>query len=93
MYIFLLILCLFLLFVLILFLPVIYQQFKVINAEHQLSEQIKGLDKFYRDKLQIVERQLGLGPSQNSDIVFCDAHKNQEFAIATILNLMDQLGD
>lgn len=93
MHIFLVILSLFVVFALIVFLPVIFRQLKEMNAEHRLLKQITELDEFYRTKLQVVERPLGIGPSQNSDIMFCDAHKNQKFATASIMNLIDQLGD
>lgn len=93
MYVFWEIICLVLIFALAVFLPVIYRQIKVVNANQQLLRQIKSLDAFFADKLQIVDRPLGIGPSQNSDILFCDAHKNQVFAVASISNLIEKLGD
>lgn len=77
---------------LVVFTPVICQYIFLRRTERQLLKQISELNIFYEDKVQIVLRPLGLGPSQNSDVKFSDAHKNQKFAVNSILYLIDELG-
>lgn len=83
--IFLCVLCLFAVFAMIVFGPVLFHWRKEISAKRRLWERMGRLDDFYKSKLQIVERPLGVGPDPNSDIEFCDAHKNQKFAVTSIM--------
>lgn len=90
MLIYVLILILFIVVFIILYCPVLRQHFVFKRAENNFIQELNLLNDFYKNKLIIITEKLGEGPSQNSDIKFVEAHKNQIFAINSILDLLDE---
>lgn len=90
MLIYVLILILFIFAFIIFYCPVLYQHFVFKRTENNFIQELNLLNDFYKNKLIVVTEKLGEGPSQNSDVKFAQAHKNQIFAINSILDLLDE---
>uniref|UniRef100_UPI00405683E5 hypothetical protein n=1 Tax=Acetatifactor sp. TaxID=1872090 RepID=UPI00405683E5 len=73
------------------YLPVMIQYVVANNAERDFANQLSFLNENYEYYSVVITDQLGLGTSQNSDVKFEKAHKNQAVAVDSILSLIDNL--
>ncbi|MGN9126524.1 hypothetical protein ACTM97_08985 [Oliverpabstia intestinalis] len=87
------ILIFFIIMFLMIYSPVIYQNAVLKRAENTFIQELNRLNDFYEDNLIVVTRRLGEGESQNSDVKFVHAHNNQNFAVNSVLDLIDDLED
>lgn len=75
--------------VIINYLPVIHQALVAQKAKKCLDQQLSLLNGQYEYQSIVETRQLGLGVSQNSDVKFSKAHKNQNIAVNSIMDLIE----
>ena len=75
---------------LLIYTPAIIQWFKWKKAEREFHKQLALLESSgLYDECRIVEtRPLGTGPVPAGTLRFADVHHNQEFAVATVLQLI-----
>lgn len=76
----------------IIYLPAIYSKFKLAEAKRTFEEQKALLPDLYSSCVIIITFMLGTGGSQNSAPQFKSAHKNQDFAVRSIMDIMDYFG-
>lgn len=72
--------------------PVIRSRYKLRKTKHIFEEQKILLSDLYADCLVLEESELGQGGSQNSGPRFKDVHKNQDFAINSVLYILNHIG-
>lgn len=72
----------------LIYLPVIHQYFITKQSEKKLILELSLLDKLFDSCLIVNTQKLGQGESQNSDIKFVEAQKNQDFAVNSILGML-----
>jgi len=80
----------FFLLVLIIYLPAICQHFAWKRTSKSFEQQLSELGTLYDDSRIVITERRGEGTSQNSDVKFADAHKNQDFAMNTIMKLLSK---
>lgn len=68
--------------------PFLWHRCRVKMTERTLDEQIASLDGVYNQCRVVVTDKLGEGGSKNIGPDFADVQKNQDFATASIMNLM-----
>ena len=72
----------------LIYLPVIHQYFVTKQSEKKLIFELSLLDELFASCLMINTTKLGQGESHNSDIKFIEAQKNQDFAVNSILGMI-----
>lgn len=76
---------------LIIYFPVICAYIATKQAEKEFLKLLPGVDKLFAESLIVETKPLGLGPVSETCIPFSEAHKNQEFAINSIMGLLERL--
>lgn len=87
--IFFIVLFIFALIAFVVYFPLLYKIIRLKGIKKNLYSEIKMLDDLYKKYIIIITHRLGEGVSQNSDTKFVDAHKNQEFAVNSILSILE----
>lgn len=73
------------LFTALIYSPAIYHYCVYRYFESKFVSQLKEWEDNVKNNLIVVERKLGEGISQNSDIRFSEAHNNMSFAVNSIM--------
>ena len=74
---------------LIIYFPVICAYIAVKRSEKKFLQLLPGLDELFAECLIVETKPLGLGPVDETCIPFSEAHKNQTFAINSIMHLLE----
>lgn len=87
---FLIIITIFALIVLCIYAPAIVQYFIWKKSEKEFQEQLAMLDNsgFYNNCRIVVTKPIGIGTEPSSNLRFADVHKNQQFAMNSIMKLI-----
>lgn len=87
---FLIIIAILALIALFIYVPAIVQYFVWKKSEKEFQEQLAILDNsdFYDHCRIVVTKPIGIGAEPLSDLRFADVHKNQQFAINSIIKLI-----
>lgn len=88
---FIVILTIFGILTLVIYLTVIIQYFVAKHAEKEFYKQLTALDELFAESLIVETKPLGLGGFDETCIPFSQAHKNQTFAINSIMSLLERL--
>ena len=76
--------------ILIIYAPVICAHIAVKRAEKKFLELLPGLDELFAECLIVETKPLGIGPDDETCIPFSEAHKNQTFAINSVMRLLEK---
>lgn len=87
---FFIVLAVFLSFALLIYLPVIVQYFIWKKSEKEFQEQLELLNNsnFYDNCRIVITEPIGIGIEPSSDVRFAYIHKNQQFAVNSIMQLI-----
>lgn len=76
---------------LIIYAPVICAHIAAKRAEKKFLELLPELDELFAECLIVETKPLGIGPVNETCISFSEAHKNQAFAVNSIMRLLEKL--
>ena len=74
----------------IIYAPYFYQCYVAKKAENDFQNEFNSYKREVQRSYVIVLEEIGKGTSNNSDIRFVEAHKNQDFAINSINGLLEE---
>jgi len=87
------VLAVFSLIVLAIYLPAFYRHFAWKQSEKEFEYELSQLGFLYDSSRIVITDRLGEGTSQNSDVKFAEAHKNQSFAMNTVMELLSRMAE
>lgn len=86
---FIIILGIFAVLTMIIYFPVICAYIAAKRAEKKFLKLLPRLDELFAESLIVEAKPLGIGPVNETCISFAQAHKNQAFAVNSIMHLLE----